>query len=93
MWNQNVTRAAAYAAALSAIAFAPFTAQAQSAAASPDDVAALREQIRLLDQKLRTLERNLELKDETAAAEAQSNREARRQGRPKLPENVVDLKI
>lgn len=31
---------------------------------------ALREQIRLLDQKLRVLERNQELKDETAAAEA-----------------------
>ncbi len=70
MRNLNVTRAAAYAAAFTAIAFAPFTAQAQTAAASPDDVAALREQIRLLDQKLRVLERNLELKDETAAAEA-----------------------
>jgi phosphate-selective porin OprO/OprP len=72
MRNLNVTRAAAYAAALSAIALAPFTAQAQTAAASPDDVAALREQIRLLDQKLRVLERNLEIKDETAATAAKS---------------------
>lgn len=64
-------RAAAYAAALTAIALAPFTAQAQSTpAASADDIAALREQIRLLDQKLRVLERNTELKNETAAADA-----------------------
>ena len=70
MRNLNVTRAASYAAALTAIALAPFTAQAQTSAASPDDVAALREQIRLLDQKLKVLERNLELKDETAAADA-----------------------
>ena len=66
MRNLNVTRAAAYAAALSAIALAPFTAQAQT----PSDVDALREQIRQLDQKLRILERNLEIKDETAAADA-----------------------
>lgn len=72
MRNLNVTRAAAYAAALSAIALAPFTAQAQTAAASPDDVAALRAQIAALDQKLRILERNLEIKDETAAAAAKS---------------------
>jgi phosphate-selective porin OprO/OprP len=70
MRNLNVTRAAAYAAALSAIAFAPFSAQAQTTGSSPDDVAALREQIRQLDQKLRILERNLELKDEAAVAEA-----------------------
>lgn len=70
MRNLNVTRAAAYAAAFTAIAFAPFTAQAQNAASSPDDVAALRAQIAALDQKLRVLERNLEIKDETAAAEA-----------------------
>lgn len=38
--------------------------------ASADDINALREQIRLLDQKLRVLERNSELKDETAAADA-----------------------
>ena len=68
MRNLTNIRATAYAAALSAIALAPFTAQAQSA--STDEVAALREQIRLLDQKLRVLERNIELKDETAAADA-----------------------
>jgi len=38
--------------------------------ATADDINALREQIRLLDQKLRVLERNQELKDETAAADA-----------------------
>jgi phosphate-selective porin OprO and OprP len=38
--------------------------------ASTSDLEALREQIRLLDQKLRVLERNQELKEETAAAEA-----------------------
>jgi phosphate-selective porin OprO/OprP len=38
--------------------------------ASADDINALREQIRLLDQKLRVLERNQELKEETAAAAA-----------------------
>ncbi|MEN9841795.1 MAG: hypothetical protein RL376_1595 [Verrucomicrobiota bacterium] len=70
MRNPTISRAAAYAAAFTAIAFAPFTAQAQTAA--PDDVAALREQIRQLDQKLRVLERNLELKDETAAAAAKA---------------------
>lgn len=68
MRNQTVTRAAALAAALTTIALAPFTAQAQT----PSDVDALREQIRQLDQKLRILERNLELKDEAAAAEAQT---------------------
>ena len=41
MRNHHATRAAAYAAAFTALAFAPFTAQAQTAA-SPDDVAALR---------------------------------------------------
>lgn len=70
MRNLTVSRAAAYAAALTAIALAPFTAQAQVSAASPDDVAALRAQIAALDQKLRILERNIELKDEAAAAEA-----------------------
>ncbi|MBC8010513.1 MAG: porin, partial [Burkholderiales bacterium] len=39
---------------------------------SPDDVAALREQIRLLDQKLKVLERNIEIKDETATAAAKA---------------------
>lgn len=71
MRNHHTTRAAAYAAAFTVLAFAPFTAQAQSAASS-DDVAALREQIRLLDQKLRVLERNQEIKDETAAAAAKA---------------------
>lgn len=70
MKSPRSLRAASYAAALTAIALAPFTAQAQTAAASADDIAALREQIRLLDQKLRVLERNQELKDETAVAEA-----------------------
>lgn len=72
MRNLTVTRAAAYAAALTAIALAPFTAQAQTATSSPDDVAALREQIRQLDQKLRILERNIEIKDETATAAAKA---------------------
>jgi len=39
-------------------------------AASQDDLNALREQIRQLDQKLRVLERTQEIKDETAAADA-----------------------
>jgi len=39
-------------------------------AASDDDIKALREQIRLLDQKLKVLERKQELKDEAAAAAA-----------------------
>src|SRR5690606_9276038 len=68
MSHPTVTRAATYAAALAAIALAPFTAQAQSSPAS--ELETLREQIRLLDQKLKVLERNLELRDETAAAEA-----------------------
>lgn len=38
--------------------------------ASQSDLDALREQIRLLDQKLRVLERNQELKEETAVADA-----------------------
>jgi phosphate-selective porin OprO/OprP len=70
MRNLTVPRAAAYAAAFTAIALAPFTARAQTSAASPDDVAALRAQIAALDQKLRVLERNIELKDETAATVA-----------------------
>jgi phosphate-selective porin OprO/OprP len=69
MMNLNVTRAASYAAAFTALAFAPFASRAQAAT---DDVAALREQIRQLDQKLRVLERNLELKEETAAAAAKA---------------------
>ncbi len=72
MNSTRTSRATAIAAALTAIALAPFTAQAQAAApaSAADEIAALREQIRLLDQKLRVLERNLEIKDETAAAEA-----------------------
>lgn len=66
MWNHKLNRAATYAAALSAIALAPFTAQAQNSS----DVDALREQIRQLDPKLRVLERNLELKEEAAVAAA-----------------------
>lgn len=66
MWNaKSYSRAAGLAAlALAATPVLP----AQNPA--PDDVAALREQIRLLDQKLKALERNLELKDEAALAEA-----------------------
>lgn len=72
MRNLTVTRAATLA-AFTAIALAPFAARAQTAStASPDEVAALREQIRQLDQKLRILERNLEIKDETAAAAAKT---------------------
>ena len=59
-------RAASLLAALSATTFSPLA--AQNATAS--DVEALREQIRLLDQKLRVLERNSELAAETAAADA-----------------------
>src|SRR5688572_733348 len=44
-------------------------AQAQS---RDDDIQALREQIRQLDQKLRILERNQELKEETATAAAKA---------------------
>ncbi len=53
-----------------AIAATGFTATTFAQAASADDINALREQIRLLDQKLRVLERNQELKDETAVADA-----------------------
>jgi phosphate-selective porin OprO/OprP len=48
------------------------TASLPAQTASADDVAALREQIRLLDQKLRVLERNQELKEETAVAAAKA---------------------
>lgn len=62
-------RAAASAAALTTLVLAPLPGRAQTApAASSDDIAALREQIRQLDQKLRVLERNAELKDEAATA-------------------------
>ncbi|MDR1282815.1 MAG: OprO/OprP family phosphate-selective porin [Opitutaceae bacterium] len=50
---------------------APLGAKAASSGA-PDDIAALREQIRQLDQKIRVLERNQELKEEKAAADAKA---------------------
>ena len=54
-----------------AITLAGLTASSLHAqAASQDDLNALREQIRQLDQKLRILERSQEIKDETAAADA-----------------------
>ena len=59
-------RAASTLAALIATSLTPLAAQTSDTG----ELQALREQIRLLDQKLRTLERNLELKDETVAAEA-----------------------
>lgn len=67
MWNAKSSSRAAGLAALALLTTSPsLTAQTTS----PDELTALREQIRLLDQKLKSLERNLELKDETAAAEA-----------------------
>ncbi len=71
MKPSRTLRAATYAAALTAIALAPFTARAQAASpAATEDIVALRAQIAALDQKLKVLERNLELKDEAAVAEA-----------------------
>ena len=58
---------AALAASLAAVTL---TASLPAQTASQGDLDALREQIRLLDQKLRILERNQELKAETAAADA-----------------------
>lgn len=67
MWNAKSSSRAAGLAALALLTASPsLTAQT----ASPDELTALREQIRLLDQKLKALERNIELKDETAAAVA-----------------------
>lgn len=65
----KTTRATALllAALTAATGFTPLTAQTAS---SGDDLAALREQIRQLDQKIRILERNQELKEEKAAADA-----------------------
>ena len=58
---------------LAAVTVAAFLALAAPArAAEADDIQALREQIRLLDQKLRVLERKQELKDEDAAAAAKT---------------------
>src|SRR5688500_1344341 len=66
----NAIRPAISAALLFAVVFAGVSAaQAQS---RDDDIQALREQIRQLDQKLRILERNQELKDETAATAAKA---------------------
>jgi phosphate-selective porin OprO and OprP len=86
MWNSRTLLSSARpsarfaAAALSALALAPFTTRAQTAApaappsapASADDIAALRAQIAALDQKLRVLERQQELKDEAATAAAKT---------------------
>jgi phosphate-selective porin OprO/OprP len=69
MKSPRSLRAATTAAALSALALAPLAGRAQTAPS--DDIAALREQIRQLDQKLRVLERNSELKDEATTAAAQ----------------------
>src|SRR5690606_36137821 len=69
MRNPVHTTRAAGLAALALLTALPSSLTAQTNAA-PDEIAALREQIRLLDQKLKALERNIELKDEAAAAEA-----------------------
>jgi phosphate-selective porin OprO/OprP len=63
----TATRAALASAALLAGSSALFAAEA-----SPDDIAALREQIRLLDQKLKVLERKQEIKDDDVATAAKS---------------------
>ncbi|HYD85588.1 MAG TPA: porin [Opitutus sp.] len=66
----NLFRSAPRAALILAFALPGlFAAEAQS---RDDDIQALREQIRLLDQKLRVLERNQELKDEAATAAAKA---------------------
>ena len=66
----NAFRPAYRAALILAVAFAGFSpAQAQS---RDDDIQALREQIRQLDQKLRVLERKSELKEEETAAAAKA---------------------
>lgn len=59
-------RAVSLLAALTASSLTPLAAQTPT----NSELEALREQIRLLDQKLRSLERNLELKDEAAVADA-----------------------
>jgi len=58
----------ALATTITAVGLTATTLSAQTASSS--DLDALREQIRLLDQKLRVLERNSELKDEAAVAAA-----------------------
>lgn len=55
----------------SALTAVSLTAYLPAQTASIGDLEALREQIRLLDQKLRVLERYTELKDEAAAAKKQ----------------------
>lgn len=67
MKSPRSLRAATKAVALSALALAPLAGRAQTAPS--DDIAALREQIRQHDQKLRVLERNSELNDEAATAD------------------------
>jgi phosphate-selective porin OprO and OprP len=62
----NSLRAVGLLAALTASALTPLAAQTTA----NSELDSLREQIRLLDQKLRSLERNLELKDEAATADA-----------------------
>jgi phosphate-selective porin OprO/OprP len=67
MRNLKSLRAASLLAAMvTAVAVLPLSAQT----VDKSELESLREQIRLLDQKLRSLERNLELKEETAAAAA-----------------------
>ncbi len=61
---------AARTALFTTIAAVGLTASLSAQNASQSDVESLREQIRLLDQKLRVLERNSELAAETAAADA-----------------------
>jgi len=63
---QSAVRTAFY----TALAAVSLTASLPAQTASASDLDALREQIRLLDQKLRVLERNTELKDEAAVAAA-----------------------
>jgi phosphate-selective porin OprO/OprP len=66
MRNLKSFRAASLLVALTASTLSPLAAQS----ATTSELESLREQIRLLDQKLRSLERNLELKEETAVADA-----------------------
>jgi phosphate-selective porin OprO/OprP len=61
---------AARTALVTALAAVSLTASLPAQTASASDLDALREQIRQLDQKLRVLERNTELKDEAAVAAA-----------------------
>ena len=61
---------AARSALFAALTAVSLTASLPAQTASASDLDALREQIRLLDQKLRILERNTELKDEAAVAAA-----------------------